>query len=178
MRKVVAKLIAGITGVVAVVLIAAIAAQMMGRENVLERITQWPDIEIITIEGDEFSTAQLILDAPILFNYFNTECVFCQSEILEIANHAELQKSATLVFISDEPPDVIKRFRRNYSLDANPNFLFLVDTDSKVKEYYRIRSVPATHLYTSNGELVEFFRGLISAETLYSHILTILDHEE
>lgn len=178
MRKEVAKLIAGAAGIGVVVLVAANAAQMVDRENVLERITQWPDLAVQTLDGDEFTIAHLTSGAPILFNYFSTECVFCQSEITDIANHQQLQESATLVFISDEPPDVIKQFLRNHGVDENPNFLFLVDSGSEVKEYYRIRSVPATYLYNPNGELVEFFRGQIRAETLYSHILTMRDQEE
>lgn len=50
---------------------------------------------------------------------------------------------------------------------------FLFDTGGVVKEYYRIRSVPATYIYNSEGKLIEFFRGSVKAEALYSHVMAI-----
>lgn len=170
MSKDAVKLILGVIIIGFIILIAATAAQLIDREKALDRITQWPDINVQTIEGEKFATSKLASDDPILFNYFSTECIFCQAEIEDMANHKELQESATLVLISDELPDVINQFRRNHGLDENPNFLFLVDSGRQVKDFYRIRSVPATYLYNHDGELVEFFRGQIKAETLYSHI--------
>lgn len=176
MRKEVAKFIVGVAGIGTVVLIAAIAAQMIDRENVLDRITQWPDLKVQTLDGNEISTGKFLTGSPVLFNYFSTECIFCQAEIRDIAEHKELQEMATLVFISNEDPEVIQQFRRDYGIEDNSHFLFLVDINSTVKDHFGIRSVPATYLYNSEGEILEFFRGQIKAETLYTHF-SVLEGE-
>lgn len=170
MRKEVAKLIAGVAGIGAVVLTVAIATQLVDRDNALERITQWPDLEVQTLDGDEISTGKLLSGNPVLFNYFSTDCTFCQGEIRDIADHIALQSTATLIFVSDEEARVIKQFRHDYGLDNNPKFLFLVDSMGEMRNYYRIRSVPATYLYDTNGQLIQFFRGQVKTETLYSQI--------
>lgn len=175
MNKEVGKLIVGLAGIGGIVLIAIIAAQLMDQENILDRITQWPELKVKTLEGSEISTVQLISDTPILFNYFNTECVFCQAEIKDIAEHEALQDAVTLVFISDEDADIIEQFRLNFEFEHQPRFQFLIDSHGEVKEYFGIRSVPATYLYNSNGELVEFFRGQIKAETLFD-LVTDMDN--
>ncbi len=126
MRKEIVKLIAGAEGIGVVVLVEITAAQMGDRENVLEHITQWPDLAVQTLEGNEIATSQLLSGAPVLFNYFNTECIFCKAEIEEIAEHTALQDAVTLVFMSDEDPEILERFRHKYGFDENPNVLFFV----------------------------------------------------
>lgn len=175
MNKEVGKLIVGVAGIGAVVLIALIAAQLMDRENVLDRINLWPELNVETLDGSKLSTDQLFTKTPILFNYFNTECVFCQAEIQDIAEHEALQEAVTLIFISDEDVDVIEQFRLNFELEDQPQFQFFSDFNREVKNHYGIRSVPATYLYNSDGELVDFFRGQIKGETLYS-IVTGMDN--
>lgn len=175
MNKEVGKLIVGIAGIGGVVLIAIIAAQLIDQENVLGRINQWPNLKVESLEGSELSTDQLFSDTPVLFNYFNTECVFCQAEIQDIGEHEDLQEAVTLIFISDEDADVIEQFRLNFELEDQPQFQFYSDSNREVKGHYGIRSVPATYLYNTNGELVEFFRGQIKAETLYN-LITEMDN--
>lgn len=169
MKKKVARLLTGAAGICAIVLFAAITAQIFDRGNVLDRITHWPELEVHTLEGNQVSTSKLLSGKPIFFNYYSTECIYCQAEIRDIAEHTELQELVTLVFISNERPEVIQQFRGEYGLMDNSNFLFLVDNNSTAKDYFGIRSVPATYLYNSEGEMINFFRGQIKAETLYSH---------
>lgn len=173
MKKDVIKLILGIIVVVGIVLIVTSISQLMSRGNILNRITKWPDLVIETLDGTKIRTVHLQNGKPILFNYFNSECIFCQAEIIDITDHNELIASAILIFITDEKPEVIEKFLQQHKLDENDRFRFFIDSDRAIRDMYGIRSVPATYIYDADGQLVEFFRGKISAEILYSYMVQL-----
>ena len=173
MKKDVIKLMLGIIVIIGIVLIVASISQLTSRGNILNRIAEWPDVMIKTLDGAEISTGQFQSEKPILFNYFNSECIFCQAEIIDITDHNELVRSANLIFISDEKPEVIEKFLQHHRLNEHHRNLFLVDSEKILRDFYGIRSVPATYIYDADGQLVEFFRGMISAETIYLQIVQL-----
>jgi peroxiredoxin len=144
----------------------------MERENILDKISNWPDLEVETLDGISVYTLDFASGQPILFNYFNTECIFCRNKIVEIAQHKELMKSTTIIFISDEETENIDRLRHDLDLLEKSQFIFLVDSYGKVKEFYGIHSVPVTYIYYRDGKLVQLFKGQIRAEILYSQIIS------
>lgn len=153
------------------ILVILIADQLLDRKNIRERISTLPDLEMKTLDGVTVSLGELSVELPLLLNYFNTQCPFCQHEIAEILVDEQLQEMALLVFISDEPPETVMAFQREMILDQEPELVFLYDENRIIRDYFGIRSVPATYLYTKEGKLIQFYRGVVKTETLRSHFL-------
>ncbi|MCG2589186.1 TlpA family protein disulfide reductase [Rhodohalobacter sulfatireducens] len=170
MKKTVLKWIVG--GVVTAILLLGvlIANQLLERENRIEKISNWPDLEVETLEGEPVSTLEFYSDGPILFTYFNTACEYCRNEITDISKHTQLQRSAEIILISDESRKEIEKFRNDLKIIENTEFIFLRDVKKRVKEFYGIMGVPSTYLYNGDGELVQLFRGETKAELLFSTI--------
>ncbi len=91
-----------------------------------------------TLDGVSVSLGELSVELPLLLNYFNTQCPFCQHEIAEILVDEQLQEMALLVFISDEPPETVMAFQREMSLDQEPKLVFLYDENRIIRDYFGI----------------------------------------
>lgn len=143
-----------------------IANNLLDRENILDRISKWPDLQVNTLEGEQFSIAEVLADKPVMLYYFNTECIFCKGTFVDLPNHPELKKESTLVFVSDENPGIISQFIYDLELGENTELLFFYDVQQQVKDFYAIRGVPAIYLYDHNGELTEFYRGAVGLEQI------------
>jgi peroxiredoxin len=170
MKKRVGTLIVYTAVLLVCVLGALIANNLQERDTILDRISQWPDVEVKTMDGETVSTAKLSGETPLLFIYFNTECIFCRNMFEEIIADGQLKQHARFLFVSDESPETIKEYRKHTGIDQAKEFLFFYDHDQKVRGHFDVRGVPATYLYDSEGNLIEFFRGQVKAETLHSHL--------
>jgi peroxiredoxin len=170
MQRTIVKWIVGGVFMAILVLGFLIANQLFERENRMERISRWPDLEVGTMEGETVSTLEFLSDDPILLTYFNTGCEYCRREITDISKHNQLQQAATVVFITDESWEKIEQFRNDLEINENTAFIFLRDPKKNVKEFYGIKGVPATYLYNGDGELIQLFKGATKADLLFSTI--------
>lgn len=170
MKKTVVKWIVGGVFTAILLLGVLIANQLFERENRMERISIWPDLEVETIHGEPVSTLEFLSDAPILFTYFSTTCKYCRNEITDVSKHTQLQKTAAIILITDESQKEIERFRSELGITEDTEFIFLRDAKKKVKKFYGIKGVPATYLYNKNGELIQLFKGETKADLLFSTI--------
>src|SRR5690625_2409523 len=109
MPKKITKLLLGIIFTLVVVLSIALSAMLIDRENVLERVTFWPDFETETLAGDLVYSSSLSNGHPVLFTYFNTECTFCRAEIADIAEFKPIHEATTMIFVSDDDSETIDR---------------------------------------------------------------------
>lgn len=172
MKKGVVKLVVYAAVTILFVLVALIANNLLDRENILKRISTLPDLQVKTIEGVAVSTGELPDELPVLLTYFNTECPSCQHEFTEILEDEQLQGMALLVFVSDETPEIVRIFREGMGIGQRPGFVFLYDENRTLRNHFGIRSVPANYLYSREGKLIQFYRGLVSTEKLRTHLLT------
>ena len=152
-------LVVYVAAIVITVLGIMIANTLLDRENILDRITNWPDLQVDTLDGELVSTTDILGDKPVILYYFNTECIFCQETFTDLPNHPELMKEATLLFISDEDPGVISEFITDMGLDGVAEILFYNDSYQQVNDFFAIRGVPAIYLYNKQGELIDLYNG-------------------
>lgn len=166
MKKGFVKLIVYVAFVIITILVLMIANNLLERENILDRISEWPDLQVNTLEGEPVSTTSIPGDKPVMLYYFNTECIFCQGTFTDLPNHPDLMKDASLVFISDEDPGAISQFITEMAVDDLQDLLFFHDHNRKMKDFYAIRGVPAIYLYDQKGELTELFKGAVGIEQI------------
>lgn len=155
-----------------IVLGVMIANNLLDRENTLERITEWPDLQVNTLEGEPVSTIEILSDKPMILYYYNTECIFCQGTFEDLLNHPDLMKEVTLVFVSDENPMTVEQFLVGTDGARQPGLLFYLDYERQVKDFYAIRAVPAIYLYDREGKLIQFYRGAVGLGELGSRLQT------
>lgn len=165
------KLIVYVAITIIVVLGIVTASQLLGRENILERITEWPDLELSTLEGESFSTASLFGEKPLALYYFNTECIYCQNTFSDLQNHSDLLENAVIVFISNEHPKTISQFLTEMDIAELTGLFLYHDYDEQIKDFYAIRSVPSIYLYDREGKLIQLYKGAVSLEKIGAQLL-------
>ena len=170
MKKGTGKLVVFIALIVITVFGIMIASNLLDRENILDRILHWPDLRVYTLEGESVSTTDIPDENPRVLYYFNSECIFCQETFRDLPNHPELKEEATLVFVSDEAPGIIRDFITNMKLENVPAPQFYVDADQQIRKHFAIRGVPAIYLYDQKGELIELFKGATSSAVIRSRL--------
>jgi hypothetical protein len=170
MKKSLVRLIVYATVTTIVVLGVVIANNLLDREHILERITEWPDLQVNTLEGEPVSTMNLLGGQPMMLYYFSTECIFCQGTFSDLPNHPELTKTATLVFISDEDPEGQMQFLTGMEITELAGPLFYHDHERQVKDFYAIRAVPAIYLYDQEGKLIQLYRGAVGLREIGSRL--------
>jgi len=163
-------LVVYVAAIVITVLGMMIANTLLDRENILDRLLHWPDLRVYTLDGEQVSPNDISNVKPRVLYYFNSECMFCQETFRSLPNHPELKDEASLIFISDEDPGIIRDFISSMELENMPEIYFYVDSDQQVKKHFAIRGVPAIYIYSQQGELIELFRGATSLTTIRSRL--------
>jgi len=170
MNKSIVRLIVYVAVTAIFVLGFLIANNLLERENILDRISEWPDLQVNTLEGEPVSTTSIPGDKPVMLYYFNTECIFCQETFTDLPNNNELIEEATLLFISDEDPDIVREFISDMELENVPEIQFYNDDDQQVKDFFAIRGVPAIYLYNQKRDLIELYRGATALTKIRSEL--------
>lgn len=170
MRRSIVKLILYLIAAFTLVLFIVIMNNLMGRENVIERISELPDLEMSTLDGKLVNMNSVLNDKPLILYYFNTNCIFCQGTFVDLPNHPNLLDEATILFISDEHPDTLKKFISELGFEEVIKLHFLNDREKLVKDFYSIRAVPAIYLYDRDGKLIQFYRGAVGLVEIGSRL--------
>jgi peroxiredoxin len=155
-----------------VVLFFYITNSVADQDDSLDRITLWPDFNLLSYDGGSVISGELIGDTPVILVYFNTECQICQLKFEEIQTDGSLQQYARLVFVSDESPEIVNNYLSKTGIDQMEQILFLYDHELSVKEYFDIQGVPVTYIYTDEGELIRYYRGQVSIDELIAQLNT------
>lgn len=135
-------------------------------EEIRKRIATLPELNASPVL---FSTPDTLTSQPIIINYFNTLCRFCQSEIQSISEHPNLTKQARILLISDEPKRRLQLYAESIDLDST-RIEVAWDSLGSIKELFGVRGVPATFVYSKDSLLIESFKGETKADILYELI--------
>lgn len=140
--------------------------KFLDAEKVRKRIAELPDLALapITIAATDSFPAR-----PVVINYFNSKCRFCQSEIQSIQEHPNLSKQARILLVSDESKRRIQLFTQSIGLDT-AMVEVAWDSSGSVKRFLGVKGVPTTFVYGKDSLLVEIFKGETKADLLYDLI--------
>lgn len=129
-------------------------------------IATLPSILITSLEGYSINLNKLGRDIPKVLIYFNSTCPICQSEAELIRKVFSGDQNTSFIWISSESVEEVKDFRERYDFESLSNHTFFSDTLFRLASEFKLTSVPATLVYDSKGELVEFFKGAVSMTDL------------
>lgn len=166
MKKVAAYIIVGIVLSTIGVLGYHIYQKYLESEKVRARIAVLPELSVVPVN---FAPVDSLPLRPMIINYFNTRCRFCQAEIQSIQEHPNLSKKARVLLISDEPQRRIQLYARSIGLDTTMVEVAW-DSAGAIKNLYGVESVPVTFIYGKDSLLIERFKGETKADLLYELI--------
>lgn len=140
------------------------------RQAIEERIAVLPDFSVTGLDGQKVESSNVTGQSPFILTYFNTECQFCRSEIRSMKDHKLLQKNAVIYLVSDESPEILKQFNKEFELDSLQNIKVLQDSARHIKDLFGVRGVPSTFVYGRDAKLLNYYQGETRAEVLYDLI--------
>ena len=129
-----------------------------------------PQTSMKTIDGEEIKLSDL-KGKRVLLDFWATWCPPCKKEIPHLIELRKTTNANELVIIgiSDEPPDVIRRFRQqmqiNYPLVSEPN------SEGLLPPFNKVNSIPTFFIIDANGTIENANTGYVSYEQLKKYAL-------
>lgn len=126
-----------------------------------------PDFELMTTLGETISLSDY-RGKVIIVNFWATWCPPCRAEMPLFKDAAEkfIDSLVVLAVNSGEEINLVKEF----SLQFEPEIIFLLDSDYSVGELYQVRGLPTTYFVDSKGYVQAMHIGELSESLLASYL--------
>ena len=69
------------------------------KEEMTSRISEVPEFQFLSMDSSFVSVKSNFDDSPLVILYFNTECEYCQSEVLDIVENKDELENINLLHI-------------------------------------------------------------------------------
>ena len=148
-----------------------IVSKSIQKEQIAENLKVLPDFRFLDLDGSSFTNENLKFNHSTVFIYFNSECDFCQHEAQSISENLFELKDIQLLFVSNEPINIIKDFSEHYELSNQENIYFLHDGNNTFTSHFGANTIPHLLFYNTNKTLIKSHRGQLNA----AGILNILN---
>ena len=135
------------------------------RKSVADRIHPLPQVYVTALDGERIALAGPERRGTVIV-FFRTTCPYCHDEIEDLVANRPLFDDTRVWLISGEPPHVLVDYERRLGLTPGGPFVMGVDADHHVARHFGIRKIPATFVYSSDGQLLERFEGLVRASVI------------
>ncbi|NVO02658.1 MAG: TlpA family protein disulfide reductase [Bacteroidetes bacterium] len=122
-----------------------------------EKVTKIPTVDVKTIDGKTFSTANISNDGkPIIISFWATWCKPCVKELTTIAEvYEDWQKETGVKLIAVSIDDSRTSGTVKPTINGkNWNYEVLLDVNSDFKRAMNVNAVPHTFLINGKGEIV------------------------
>ncbi len=154
-----------VVGLVLFYLSYGIAQRFQQKKAISEHIAHLPTFEFRDLDNKLFSSKNLA-SQPVWLLYFNTECEFCQIEIIDIQQHISQLSSIRVVLVSSEKVSTLKKFSHQYGLDTLQNLVIVQDSTHFCVTNLGMTTTPSSLLYATNGQLIKKYSGKVKVETI------------
>lgn len=112
------------------------------KKAIAEQLKNIPTFNIKTIEGNNFTTANLENEKYKILIYFSPECHFCQGEAEELSKIYKDYPDLQWVWIASEPLEENKTFAEKYHLNQKKNIHWCHDDSATLYQKFGMNSVP------------------------------------
>lgn len=151
-----------------------VVKKSMHKEETIKGLQSIPDFTLKSIDNMVYTNKDIEFGKATVFIYFNTDCDFCYHEIMSIKDLKEEIKDISLVYVSNEPQEIISTFADDAEIRSMNNIIFLQDSTLSFASKFDVNIIPYTLIYDKNRKLIKRIKGQIKAET----ILKLLRNEE
>jgi len=146
------------------------ALEAKNQEN--RSLTDIPTFSFKDLQANDYTNKNLPNDKSVVFIFFKSDCPYCQAEISKIAQNLDKFASAQLIFVSTEDLIDILQFAEHYQLNDKYNIIFLRDEDNTFVKRFAAKSIPYVLIYNSQQKLVKRFKGLAKIDLITDEIST------
>jgi thioredoxin-related protein len=102
--------------------------------------------------------------------YFDSNCEYCQYELMEIKKNISLFTHSQIVFISSQDISSIKKASEDYGLTEISNIDFVKINSVDVFDTFGSASLPHIFIYDSNQKLIKEFKGETKVEAILKYL--------
>lgn len=111
-----------------------------------------PTVNVETVNGDAFTTADLV-GRPLIINFWYSTCAPCKKELPAFAQaHAKFGDRVRFVGIDSLPPSAQEEA---FARDKGVQYELLYDTDGKLSSAIGVAAWPQTLFINAQGTIVE-----------------------
>jgi peroxiredoxin len=111
-----------------------------------------PRVDIQTLAGDKFATADLI-GKPMVINFWYSTCAPCKKELPGFAAvHAKLGDQVRFVGVDSLPPSDTEE---NFARDKGVQYELLYDPDGELTSTIGVAAYPQTLFIDAHGKILE-----------------------
>ncbi|MDP9463632.1 MAG: TlpA family protein disulfide reductase, partial [Actinomycetota bacterium] len=113
----------------------------------------FPEVDVQTVTGDAFSTADLI-GRPLIINFWYSTCAPCKRELPAFAaTHAKFGDEVR--FVGVDASDLDKQSEEAFARDKGVRYELLYDPDGELTTAIRVANFPQTLFVDARGTIVE-----------------------
>jgi peroxiredoxin len=123
-----------------------------------------PDFVLTDMEGIKHHLTDY-KGQGVFLNFWGTWCKPCETEMPDINNQFHQFKDDGVQVLAvnvGESKLAVEQFAKKHKLD----FPIVIDKDGQVQAAYSIDPLPVTFLIDKNGEIVKYYTGQMSEETI------------
>lgn len=107
---------------------------------------------------------------PTVLIYFNSTCEHCQYELAEIKKNTSLFENISIVLMSFENIDLIKKVGDDFEMGRTPNIEFVKINRDDVFETYGSLATPHIFIYAKDQKLIKEFKGETKIDAIVKHL--------
>lgn len=169
-KKGIVTLIISFVAGVMVFLSYSIVSKTAQKKEVALKIATIPEFTFKTIQEETFTNDSLKEGLFTIFIYFNSTCDFCQHEAQSVSENLESFKDTQILFVSNEPIDLIKDFSKTYQLDNKNQITFLHDSLDVFSAQFDANSIPYILIYNTKSKLIKTHKGQLNASGILKYL--------
>ena len=133
-----------------------------------------PTIPSFTImkspDSTAFSKRDLKRNIATVFFVFNPDCEYCQHETRDLLKNINKFKNAQIIMVSYMPYDMISDFYKEYKISKYPGITMGKDNDYLFLKFFKLKILPSTIVYDSNGKFKKIFRERVDMDILLKEL--------
>lgn len=133
-----------------------------------------PDLNLTDVQGNPVSLSNL-QGQFVLVNNWATWCPPCKAEMPVLLAYHEDHKDQNFTVVaieSGEPPEQVADFAEDYAL----TFPVWADPSQQALRAFRQQYLPTSYLIDPSGQVILFWNGVVSRETLDRYVTPRLEN--
>ena len=130
-----------------------------------------PDIDFITAQRKEMTTADLVKGQPVLMVLFNPSCGHCQKLLEQIRDNISLFKNINIVFLTGKPlKEVLPNYVVNVKVDKMKEIMVVSDKEDITIKIFEYFGIPQIMLYNKEHKLEFMYYKDATNKQMLSHL--------
>lgn len=165
------KILAIVIPIVLIGIMVYLFANFQKKKAKVEALQNIPAFSVKDINGKTITNNHL-QEGNKLLVYFNTDCHYCQAEMLELSEINAQHQNIQWIMFSSQDMEEIKKFAALYHLDNAKNIKWCQDPMAEVYTKFAMTGIPYFLGYNKENKLVHRSTGAIKIEKVladFSH---------